>query len=678
MNITELARRIRVRPDELREKLPELGFAIGPRAIKVDSRQAQQIMRAWSEMKRKERIAEKVKFQKSRAERLAEIPDSERKPVSIPQIITVRDFSSLLDVPVPRVMQELMRNGIMASINERIDFDTASIIAEDLGFKPELESEKKGVEEDVEGVDKLKERKESEDQENLVQRPPVVVVMGHVDHGKTRLLDAIRKTNVIDTEAGGITQHIGAYQVNRKGKDLTFIDTPGHEAFTVMRSRGAKVADLAILVVALDDGVQPQTKEAIDIIKSVGLPFIVALNKFDKAEANMDRVKGELAELGLVPEDWSGNTVMVPISAKQETNIDELLDMLLLVADVEKDKIVANPDHSALGTVIESNVDPSIGPVATVLVQSGTLKVGDILGIKGTLFGKVRAMNDWKGEAITVAPPSTPARIIGWKIAPAVGDIMEAPESAKDLKKLKSTDVSTVATEGIASIRHTRPSSEDEDENKKQILKLIIRADMLGSLEAILGMLDKIKHEDVGVKVVQKGLGNITESDIASAQAGKAIIVGFNTRPSQSAMSMSRDKDVDIRQYTIIYKLFEDVIEELKKLLPSETILTEQGGFEVLKTFRKIDGGWIVGGKVKKEKIHPKSKIRLSRDGEYIGEGSIISLQLGRAELKEGIPGQEIGLSYKGKVKPEEGDEFETYTEVRLARELTLEGIDLR
>lgn len=678
MNITELARRMRVRPDELREKLPELGFAVGSRAIKIDNRQSQLIIKAWSEMKRKERLAEKVKFQKSRVERLAEIPDSERKAISIPQITTVRDFASILDVPVPRVMQELMRNGIMASINERIDFDTASIIAEDLGFNPELEEKKSLSEEDVEGIDKIRERKETEAKEDLQRRAPVVVIMGHVDHGKTRLLDAIRKTNVIDTEAGGITQHIGAYQVERNGKELTFIDTPGHEAFTVMRSRGAKVADLAILVVALDDGVQPQTKEAIDIIKAVGLPFIVALNKVDKAEANIDRVKGELAELGLVPEDWSGNTVMVPISAKLEQNIDGLLDMLILVSDVEKDKIVANPNLRALGTVIESNVDPSIGPVATVLVQSGTLHIGDVLGVKGSMFGHVRAMNDWKGESIKSAPPSTPARIIGWKIAPVVGDIMESPENAKDLKRLKSTDASNVATEGIASIKHARHSQEDDNENKKHVLNLIIRADMLGSLEAILGMLDKIKHDDVAVKVVQKGLGNITESDIASAEAGKAIIIGFNTRPSQTAMGMSRDRDVDIRQYTIIYKLFEDVIEELEKLLPSETILTEQGGFEVLKTFRKIDGGWIVGGRVKKDKIHPKSKVRLSREGEYIGEGEIISLQLGRAELKEGIPGQEIGLSYKGKVKPEEGDEFETYTEERISRELTIDGIDLR
>jgi translation initiation factor IF-2 len=678
MNITELARRMRIRPDELREKLPELGFAVGKRAIKVDNKQAQKIMRAYSEMKRKERLAEKVRFQKSRAERLAEIPDSERKDISIPAIITVRDFASLLETPVPRVMQELMRNGIMASINERIDFDTASIIAEDLGFKPALEGESKEAEEDTGGIDKIVERNENDDKEKLVARAPVVVVMGHVDHGKTRLLDAIRKTNVIDTEAGGITQHIGAYQVKRQGKEMTFIDTPGHEAFTVMRSRGAKVADLAILVVAVDDGVQPQTKEAIDIIKSTKLPFLVALNKIDREGANIERVKGELAELGLVPEDWSGNTVMVPISAKQETNIEDLLDMLILISDVEKEKIVANPDHRALGTVIESNVDPNAGPVATVLVQSGTLKVGDVLGVKGSLFGKVRAMNNFKGEPIKTAIPSTPARIIGWKVAPSVGDIMEVPENPKDLKRIKSTDVSTKATEAIASIRNVRPSQDEDEDNKKQILKLIIRADMLGSLEAILGMLDKIKHDDVGVKVVQKGLGNITESDIASAEAGKAIIIGFNTRPSQTAKSMSRDKDVDIRQYTIIYKLFEDVIEELKKLLPSETILTEQGGFEVLKTFRKMDGGWIIGGKVKKEKIHPKSKVRLSRGEEYVGEGEIISLQLGRAELKVGIPGQEIGMSYKGKVKPEEGDILETYTEERVARELTLEGIDLR
>lgn len=678
MNITELARRLRVRPEELHNKLPELGFSVGKKAIKIDNRQAQKITEAWNEMRRKERLAEKMQQQKARAAQ-RDLPDSEKKPISLPSVMTVRDLASFLDLPVPRVMQELMRNGIMAAINERIDYDTASILAEDLGFKATLEEGT--VEEDVEGLEKIRDRVESEDGQNLLPRPPVIVVMGHVDHGKTRLLDAIRQTNVMDTEAGGITQHIGAYQVERKGKSLTFIDTPGHEAFTVMRSRGAKVADIAILVVAADDGVQPQTKEAIDIAKSAGLPFVVALNKIDRAEANLEKVKTQLSEYGVIPEDWGGKTVMVPISAKAGTNIEELLDMLLLVEDMEKEHIVANPDGRAIGTVIESNVNPGAGAVATVLVQSGTLHVGDDLGVRGTQFGRVRAMQDWRGEDIKEATPSTPAMIIGWKLAPSVGDVMEVPENIKDLKKMKSTDPAMKATDDVASIRHIgKQESEEEgsEETKKQVVNLIIRTDALGSLEAILGMLDKIKHDQVGVKVVQKGLGNVTDTDIDMAQATDSIVIGFNVQTSGRAQELAREKEVDLREYKIIYKLFEDVLEELKKRLPSETILEEQGRFKVLKNFKKIDGGWIIGGQVIGEKITKNAKLRLSREGEYIGEGSVLSLQLGRSELKAGQPGQEIGLSYKGKVKPEEGDILEAYTEKRIHNELKIEGVSLR
>ena len=677
MNITELARRLKVRPEELRQKLPELGFSVGRKAIKIDGRQANRIMVAWSEMKRKERLAEKVERQKNLGKR-GERDESQMKPIQIPSIITVRDFASRLELPVPRVMQELMRNGILASLNERIDFDTASIIAEDLGFKASLEGEQ--ADQDEEGIDRIKERVENEQDEHLLERPPVVVVMGHVDHGKTRLLDAVRRTNVMEGEAGGITQHIGAYQVERKGVKFTFIDTPGDEAITVMRSRGAKVADIAILVVAADDGVQPQTKEAINIINSAGLPFLVALNKIDRAEANIDRVKGELAEQKLTPEDWGGKTIMVPISAKEGTNIDDLLDHLLLVAEMEKETIVANPDGRAIGTVIESHVDEGAGPVATVLVQSGTLCVGDTLGVRASLYGRVRAMQDWKGEDIKTAPPSTPVRIIGWKLAPAVGDIMEVPQNAKDLKKIKSTDISSKATEEVAAIKTIAKESDDSDESEgaKEMLNLVIRADVLGSLEAILGMLDKIKHEDVGVKVVQKGLGNVTETDIMTADATKAIVLGFNVQSTGAAEELARDKEVDLRQYKVIYKLFEAVIEELQNRLPSETVITEMGHFEVLKNFKKDQKGWIIGGKVKGEKIIPKAKVRLSRGGEYVGEGEIISLQLGHAELKDGKPGQEIGMMYKGKVKPEEGDVLETYVENRKSRELKLEGIDLR
>ncbi|MBI5369631.1 translation initiation factor IF-2 [Candidatus Uhrbacteria bacterium] len=676
MNITELARRLRVHPNLLRDKLPELGFSVGHKAIKIDNRQAQKIIEAWAEMSRKQRLAEKVEQQKSAAERRAQMKPEDLKVVLVPSTITVRDFASRLELPVPRVMQELMHNGILAAINQKIDFDTASIIAEDLGFK--ATREERGASEDTEGLEKIRERVEHADAEAMKPRAPVVVVMGHVDHGKTKLLDAIRQTNVVDTEAGGITQHIGAYQVVRKDKPITFIDTPGHEAFTVMRSRGAKVADIAILVVAADDGVQPQTKEAIDIIKSAGLPFLVALNKIDREQANIDKVKSELSEAGLVPEDWGGKTIVVPISAKQGTNIETLLDMLLLVADMEKDRIVADPDHRALGTVIESHVDSGSGPIATVLVQSGTLHVGDTLGVRGTLYGRVRAMHDWKRDALKTAIPSTPAEIIGWKIAPAVGDIMDVPDPSEELKRIRATDSSMKATEEVASIRHTQPTEESEGHEAKQMINLIIRCDVLGSLEAILGMLDKIQHEQVGVKVTQKGLGNITDADILSAEATHAIIIGFNVHPTTTAEELARDKKVEIRQYAIIYKLFEAIIEDLQKLLPSQTELTERGTFGVMKNFRRTDSGWIIGGRVKKGVIAPGAKLRLSRGGEYIGEGQIEKIQLGKSTLKEATEGQEIGMNYKGRIKPEEGDLLEAYTEEVKKQHLKIAGIHLR
>lgn len=677
MNITELARRLKVHPNLLRDKLPELGFSVGQHAIKIDDRQAQKIIAAWSEMTRKQKLAQKVEFQKSHiAGQKIELKPEEKKSVTIPNVITVRDFASRLELPVPRVMQELMKNGILASINQQIDFDTASIIADDLGFTTTREEAAK--EEDVSGLEKIKERVEKEDGVNLQSRPPVVVVMGHVDHGKTKLLDAIRKTNVMETEAGGITQHIGAYQVERQGRLLTFIDTPGHEAFTVMRSRGAKVADIAILVVAADDGVQPQTKEAIDIIKSAGIPFIVALNKIDRPEANIDKVKGELSELNLVPEDWGGKTIVVPISAKQGTNIDGLLDTLILVADMEKEKIVANPKHRALGTTIESHVDSGSGPVATVLVQSGTLHIGDTLSVHDTLYGKVRAMQDWKGDSLNEAPPSVPVKIIGWKIAPAMGDIMEVPEKTTVLKRIKSTDLSLRATEEIAAIRHKQPEAGETTEDGKKILNLIIRADVLGSLEAILGMLDKIQHEQVGVKVVQKGLGNITDADVLSAEATNAIVIGFNVHPTATAEELARDKKIQIRQYQIIYKLFEALLDDMQKMLPAEQVITELGTFGVMKNFHKSDQGWIIGGRVKKGHLLPGAKLRLSRNGEYVGEGSIERIQLGKSEIKDAKEGQEIGISYRGKIKPEEGDILEAYTEESIAQKLKIEGIRLR
>ena len=673
MNISEIARRLRVSTEELREALPSLGFSIGRHAIKVNDREAQRIMEAWAEKSKRARLQAKRDAQMAQMEAQKSGPKVLEKEVTLPAVMTVREFAALLDLPIARVMQELMKSGILASLNERIDFDTASIVSEDLGYKAHAkDGEAAETGEDTEGQTRLADALSKDHQEEAVERPPVIVVMGHVDHGKTKILDSIRKTHVMEGEAGGITQHIGAYQVVRNGRELTFIDTPGHEAFTVMRSRGAKVADIAILVVAVDDGVQPQTREAIDIIKASGMPFVVALNKIDKSDANIEKVKSQLAELNLIPEDWGGKTVCVPVSAKAGTNIDQLLDVLILVADLEKERLMGNPNRRAIGTIIESHIDKGEGPVATVLVQAGTLKVGDTLGVRGALYGKVRTMRDWKGEFVKEAPPSMPAKILGLKFAPAVGDILEVPEDAKALAKMKHVPSrSGVEDTGAATVRT------DKEKESKKFLNVIIRADVLGSLEAVLGMFEKVKHDAVGIEVVAKGLGNITDSDVLKAEATNSIIYAFTVKPTTTAHELAREKSVEVREFNIIYKLFEDVLDALDKLMPEEKTLTELGKMEVLAVFKKLDKGGVFGAKVTGEKVRVGSKMRVLRAGQMVGEGEVTTLQLGKQSVREVAGGAECGVGYNGS-RIEVGDMIETYMEESKVRKLKIEGVDLR
>ena len=676
MNVTELARRLNVNPEELREKLPELGFSIGKKAIKVDDRIANQIMNAWGEYRRRQRLKMKREAQQQQAAGVGDEEQAPKKPVALPPTIAVREFAGRLELPVAKVMQELMKAGILASLNDTIDFETAAIIASDLGFEAVAEEESPDEEQEAD-LERVGEILEGEDKKDAVERPPVVVVMGHVDHGKTKLLDAIRTTNVVDEEAGGITQHIGAYQVERKNRQLTFIDTPGHEAFTVMRSRGAKVADIAILVVAVDDGIQPQTREAIDIIKASGMPFIVALNKIDKAEQNIDMVKGQLAEKGLNPEDWGGDTIMVPISAKKQIGIDDILDMLILVADMEKEKIVANPERTAIGTVIDSKIDPGAGPVVTALVQTGTLKIGDALGVRGMLYGKVKAMKDWQGQDVRKAPPSTPVRVLGFKAAPTVGDVVEVPENIKDLKKTKLKPVKTTAIDEVTAVRMA-PAVEDE-EQAKPCLTMIIKADVLGSLEALLGMIEKLqKNPHVEVKILDKGLGDVTDSEVLAAEASSAVIYAFSVKPTGTAAELARDKNVEIMENSVIYKIFEDMVERLEKLMPEEIVVTETGKVEVLMNFKKTDNGWIIGGKVIEGSALKDSKLRLMRGDEIIGEATMLKLQANKQDTSEVLKNQECGIQYKGKVKAEPGDVFELYSEKAEKKVLEIEGVSKR
>ncbi len=680
MNVSELARQLSTTTTELYHLLPQFGFDIGRKAVKVDDRVAYKIIAAWPPLYRKWQDEQKAKYSLNANEILkaqAAGAEAEKKVVPVPPAITVRDFASRLNLPVTTVIRELLKNGILASLNERIDYETANIIGGDLGVKIEPEAEKKDEEIDNTSLDRLKDILDSEDKKNLEPRPPVVVVMGHVDHGKTRLLDAIRKTNVMGGEAGGITQHIGAYQVmvpfknetqdKIENRSLTFIDTPGHEAFTVMRSRGAKVADIAILVVAADDGVQPQTKEAVKIIEAAKLPFLVALNKIDKPEADVDRVKSQLSEIGLQAEEWGGKTVIVPISAKAGMHIDKLLEMVLLLADIDKEKIVSNPNRRAVGTIVESHIDPQAGPVATLLVQSGTLRVGENLAINFALYGRVKALKNWKGEFVKLAPPSMPVQILGFKVAPAVGDILEVPESVKGLeKKLKP---SYLVQEKSVITQPIQVAAGEEAVAKKKY-SIIIRADVLGSLEAILGALERMIHPEVGVEVMSKGLGSVTDAEILRAAATSAHILGFHVPIAPKAELLAKQKGVVIKHYKIIYDLLGDVKKELEKLLPPEVLREELGKIEVLAIFRTEKKYQIVGGRVSEGRAENNVKARIMRNGEQVGSGEVVELQAGRQKVKDALAGQECGLKLQTKDAVEVGDKIELYREEIKERKL--------
>lgn len=680
MNVTELARKLRINTKKMLEILPEHGFDIGAKAVKIDDRVAQKIMRQWKyikkeieERERKEKEEEKMKEKEKRKE--------SGETVILPNLITVREFSSRLKMPVTQVITELMKNGILANQNQNIDYETAAIMAEEMGFTVKKEGGDTNSDHELTLIDEEDKTQILEDAlakgKNKTSRAPVIVVMGHVDHGKTKLLDSIREANIIDTESGGITQHIGAYQAiwkdpkTKTERALTFIDTPGHEAFTVMRSRGAKVADLAILIVAADDGVKPQTEEVIQIIKAAKLPFVVAINKIDKEGADPQKVKTELSGHDILAEEWGGNVPMVEISAKQKLNIDKLLDVLLLVADINADQIKADASMPAVGTIIESHVDKGTGPVATVLVQAGTLKKGDPLVVNGEIYGKVRAMRDFQGNNIDEASPSVPAQIIGFKVAPEVGDIMDIGQ-ASSAKKIDVKQKYTQQT-GAQKQFATQSQSNDEDEERKKVLNLVIKADVLGSLEAIIGSLEKFTYEGVGVSIIGKGLGNIMENDVTKAESGNAALIGFHVNPTASAEESIRDKNLQFLRFEVIYDLIDWVKQEMEKLLDQEKIITEIGNLKVLAIFRTDKGAMTVGGRVENGKLTNGAFARVKRNGEILGTGKITSCQTGKQEVKEVPSGTECGLRFDGKTRIEVGDVLEFYTEESKAKKLVLE-----
>jgi translation initiation factor IF-2 len=666
MNVSELARKLKVNSVELLDILPEFGFDIGKRAIKVDAHVAQKILKLGSKIEERILAIQKEKIASLAKPAVAAAEPVEPQEITIPPVITVRDLAQALNHPVSDVIKSLMKNGVLASLNERIDFDTAAIIADEFGIKVIL-SEEKGAEGFVDSGNKVKEALALEKKSELKIRPPVIVVMGHVDHGKTKLLDAIRKTNVIDTEAGGITQHIGAYQVTKKDKVLTFIDTPGHEAFTAMRARGAKVADIAILVVAANDSVKPQTLEAIKIIQQSQIPMIVAINKIDLPEADIEKVKKDLSSLNLIPEDWGGKTICQPISAKGNIGIDELLDTIILVAEMEKDKIVANPQGVAIGTIIEAHVDKGEGPVATVLVQNGTLKIGDNLCINGNFFGKARALKDFKNLEVKEASPATPVKIIGLKYNPQVGDLVEVTcDIERKHKKAKEHDLKK---EGQFAGKAFKPTEEKQDENLKK-LNIIIRADVLGSLEAITESLEKIDSSEIKADVIAKGLGNITDSDIDLALSNNALVLGFKAKATPTAADLARSKNLEIKYYDIIYKLLEEVKARMSAMLTPEVVKKILGQGEVLAIFKTEPQKMVIGVKIKQGKINKGVKVNVIRKKEIIGSGEVQELQIGKEKVTEVAEGQDCGVTFIGRVEIKAGDHLEIYQEEKIIKKL--------
>ena len=594
--------------------------------------------------KNKKKFANKV--EEKPKQKIFELTD-----ITIPETITVKDFSAELKKTSSEVIKKLFELGIMATINNEIDFDTAYLVAQEFG----VTAHKKEI---VNEEDILFD--ESEDSEEELQpRPPVVVVMGHVDHGKTSLLDVIRKTNVIEGEAGGITQHIGAYKVNVNGREITFLDTPGHEAFTSMRARGAQITDIAILVVAANDGVMPQTVEAINHAKAANLPIIVAVNKIDLPEANVDKVKQELMQYELVSEEWGGDTIFVPISAKNNLNIDNLLEMVLLVADMQELKV--NHHKQSKGVVIEARLDKAKGPIASVLVQRGKLDVGDTV-VVGTSIGRIRAMKNDKGQSVKSAGPSTPVEIMGLTDVPEAGDIFYEVKNEKMAKHLiekrKAKEREKLINNSVVTLSNLFEKMANE--NLKQ-LNLIVKADVQGSAEAVKQSLEKLSNEEVNVKVIHSAPGGINESDVQLAKAAKAIIIGFNVRPVGAAKELADREGVEIKLYSIIYKAIEDVESAMKGML--DPVYEEKiiGNAEVRQTFKVSSVGTIAGCYVLDGRIERNAGVRIIRDSVVIHEGKLASLKRFKDDAKEVAKGYECGVQIENYNDLKEGDIIEAF-----------------
>jgi len=615
----------------------------------------------------------RVSYNSSRVEEKRVEIEKTKKEVELPAVLTVNEFASALKIPVTEVISKLVQNGVMANINESIDFDTMVIIGDELGFEVKNKEEEKEVSE-VKSVKK-----------NLKPRPPVVTVMGHVDHGKTKLLDAIRSTDVVATESGGITQHIGAYQVEVRQKDapksrvsrgilrntqddfsgatrkITFLDTPGHEAFSAMRAHGANITDVVVLVVAANDGVKPQTIEAINHAKAASVPIVVAINKIDLPDADVEKVKRQLADHDLLSEKWGGKIPMVEVSAKNNLNIDGLLEMILLVADMKELK--ADSTLPATGVVIESHMQSGRGPIATVLIQEGTLKTGDPF-VVGETYGKVRIMENYLSKKITEAGPATPVRIAGLQDIPNFGNqflVVDDEKQAKELTKVKTIKRKVLSITDI---------SADIKAGKIKELKLVIKADVAGSLEALKSSLENISTDEVKINIIHEGVGDVTESDVNMAVASHALVIGFRVKADGDVMNLAKRENIKISIYDIIYQLLDDLTAALSGLLEPEIVETEIGRLQVLAVFKNTKNDKIIGGKVTSGKLTINAEVKITRDKEEIGTGKIKGLQQEKKDSSEVLENFECGLDVETPTKILVGDVLEAYIKEERVRRL--------
>ena len=586
------------------------------------------------------------------------VPAPKLAPVEIPHSVSVRQLSELLNVSSVNIIKQLMRRGIMANINQTLDYDMASAIAKDIGVETHLKPI--GAQKLAAEMTEIK-KHQTDETAGLKSRPPVVTIMGHVDHGKTKLLDAIRQTNVVATEAGGITQHIGAYQVDVNGHKITFLDTPGHEAFTAMRARGAQVTDITVLVVAADDGVMPQTLEAIDHARAAGVPIIVAVNKIDKPTANADKVKQQLADAGLVVEEWGGETIAVPVSAKEKKGIPQLLENILLVAEMLDLK--ADPSKPAVGVVIEANMDKTKGPLATVLVHNGTLRPGDIV-VVGSTWGKVKAMYNDLGKQLRKAEPAMPAEILGLNVVPQVGDVLNAVATEHQARLIIEKRIAEQQQQAAKAIRLDNIFDQISTGKVKE-LNLILKTDVQGSIEPITDSLEKLSTKEVKVRIIRRATGNVTESDVMLATASNGLIVGFSTNVEPGARHLADREGVDIRVYNIIYELLDDVAKALKGMLEPKFAEVVDGHADVRAAFAAGKKEKVAGCIVTDGKITRGASVRVIRGGKVIHQSVVSSLRRFKEDVKEVTINMECGVGVEGFGEFQTGDILEFFHKER-------------